>query len=116
MAKTKNNRGSTMKDPKKTHMNTDKTNTRKRNNCDVTMNALVNWYKSEFEKIGWMILAKSKPGMKYKLATYLRSLDRLERKLKCKMEHVELVDRKEDLYIMWNNVKILKAHAKKDLM
>ena len=98
---TKHNRSSTRK-------------TRKQN-CDVTMCGLAQWYKSEFEKIGWMILAKSKPGMKYKLDTYLRSLDRLERKLKCKMEQVEENDRKEDLYIMWNNVKILKAHAKKDL-
>jgi len=49
------------------------------------------------------------------LDTYLRSLDRLEKKLKCKMEQVEENDRKEDLYIMWNNVKILKAHANKDL-
>jgi hypothetical protein len=105
MAKTKNSRPSI-----------NNNNTRKRSNCDVTMNALIIWYKTEFEKIGWMILAKSKPGMKYKLATYLHSLNRLERKLKCKMEHVELADRKEDLYIMWNNVKILKAHAKKDLM
>ena len=83
--------------------------------CEATFHSLHHWYVSEFEKLGWMILAKNR-NMKDKIDTYLNSLDRLHEALTHKLEHLRDSDKREDVMIMLSNVDILIRHAKKDLM
>jgi hypothetical protein len=44
--------------------------------CKATFHAINHWYKEEFEKLGWMVLANHR-GMDDKIMHYKKSLDRL---------------------------------------
>jgi hypothetical protein len=81
--------------------------------CEATYHGIHEWYKDEFEKLGWMILAKDR-GLTDKINTYKNSLKRLKDSIEHKLTHVKETDRKDDLKIMWNNVNILIAHVDKD--
>ena len=81
--------------------------------CEVTFCGLNKWYKEEFEKIGWMILANSK-GMKDKVNLYKTSLNNLKEALEHKLTHTSDPDKIQDIHIMLYNVNILIDHAKKD--
>ena len=81
----------------------------------ATMQGIIQWYTHMFEKLGWMVLAKSKGGMDDKIISYKKSLKRLEEKIKCKIESVHCIDQNTDLIIMLENVYILTEHAMKDL-
>lgn len=82
---------------------------------DVTYNGLTKWYKAEFEKMGWMLLAKKSNNIE-KVTVYLHSLEHLKRDLERKLGKVKDVDKKEDIRIMLTNLNVLIEHAKKDLM
>jgi hypothetical protein len=86
-----------------------------RNKCKYpsTMFYLNKWYMDMFEQLGWMVLAKKK-GMNDKIKEYKLSLGRLKSHLECKIDEVQEVDRKVDLNILLENVKILIAHVDKD--
>jgi hypothetical protein len=90
--------------------------TSKNKHCDdqATMYGLHVWYKSMFEKLGWMVLAHSKGYMKDKVNTYIHSVIHLKNKIECKMNNIHDLDNKEDLKIMYANVCILLNHIKKD--
>lgn len=83
------------------------------NCCEMTFCALSSWYSSEFEKLGWMILADNR-GFTDKIESYKMSLNRLLKSLKMKIKDVKDLDKKHDLELMHHNVEILIKHVEKD--
>lgn len=71
------------------------------------------WYKSVFEKLGWIVLA-NKQEMKNKVEEYKSSVHRLHNSLECKIARVKEHDRRDDLQIMLSNVKVLLEHVNRD--
>jgi len=82
--------------------------------CNATFHGIQAWYKSLFEELGWMILAKEH-GMVDKTGVYKQSLNRLKETIERKMKHTKGFDKKSDLKIMYDNTMILCNHAEKDL-
>ena len=76
----------------------------------ATNDGLIKWYNEMFEKLGWMVLAKSN-GMRDKIVSYKHSLNRLKQHLECKITATFDMDKTNDLKIMLNNVKILISHT-----
>ena len=72
------------------------------------------WYKAEFEKFGWMLLAKHKR-MYAKVDQYKNTLVKLKEGIACKHATVHERDRKDDLAILLDHVTILCAQAHKIL-
>jgi len=83
--------------------------------CEMTFAALQKWYSSEFEKLGWMILAENR-GMNEKVNSYKTSLKYLLHSLELKMKDLKDVDKKHDLKLMIYNVDVLMKHVNKDFM
>jgi len=81
--------------------------------CESTFKGIQTWYKSVFEQLGWMILAKDK-GMTDKISVYVNSIYRIHMAIEQKIKKTTNKDRIEDLQIMLDNVKILLAHVQKD--
>ncbi len=81
--------------------------------CETTMKGLNSWYKSVFEKLGWMILAKEH-GMTDKVKVYVNSIYRIHMAIDQRIKKTSDSDRMEDLRIMKKNVEILLAHVQKD--
>ena len=90
-----------------------KTRSLKKCKYQSTYTALHLWFKSEFEKLGWMVLAKEK-GMHEKVRDYVHSVQRLHDHLFCKIQSTMDKDRLDDLTIMFQDVKVLLAHCKRD--
>ena len=82
--------------------------------CDATFHGIHGWFKSLFEELGWMILAKSR-GMTYKTTVYKHSIERLKKAIEDKIASTKDYDKKNDLKIMHENILILWNHANKDL-
>ena len=80
---------------------------------DVTMKGINRWFKSVFEKLGYMILAKSK-GMTDKIQVYINSVHRLKQAIEEKKNKVYDADKVEDLRIMSANLDVLLKHIHKD--
>jgi len=80
----------------------------------ATMFGLKKWYTKMFEQLGWMVLAKNHR-YEDKIVAYKISLGRLKEKLECKIDTIKNEDKKEDLMIMLDKVKILIRHVKKIL-
>jgi hypothetical protein len=88
---------------------------RKTRKCknDATFVWLNLWYKNEFEKLGWMVLAKNK-GYDDKVEGYKNSVQRLYYQVGCKVKETKDHDKKQDLMIMLKDVKCLMDHIYKD--
>lgn len=109
MAKTKANKGSR----KSYRAGTQKNHGKCAN--PVSTYGFQKWYTAMFEQLGLIVLGKAKGDMPDKIDSYKKSLKRLIHKLECKIDSVEEHDRKVDLQLMCENVKILSAHAHKYL-
>ena len=81
--------------------------------CDATMKGIHMWYAEMFEKLGWMVLAKSR-GMTDKIQVYKNSLLRLKMAIEQKKNTIQDMDKKTDLGIMLDNVNTLMLHVEKD--
>ena len=79
----------------------------------ATLHSLTKWYTEEFEKLGWMVLAK-KHGYYDKIKCYKHSLYRLKDAIETRLKVIKEEDRAYDLKMMLNNVSILIDHANKD--
>ena len=93
--------------------NTNRTRKIPGNCCETTFHGLNKWYKSMFEKLGWMVLAKER-GMTDKVKAYVNSLYRIHMAIEQKMKKTDDKDKMEDLRIMKKNIQILLAHVQKD--
>ena len=83
-------------------------------NCyKTTMHGLHEWYETEFEKLGWMILAKHH-GLNDKIQSYKTTLQHLKQALETKLRLLHDYDKKADVKIMWENVGLLIEHVNKD--
>jgi len=80
---------------------------------DVTMKGINKWFKSVFEQLGYMVLAKSK-GMSNKIQVYINSVHRLKQAIEDKKTKVYDADKVEDLRIMSANLDVLLKHIHKD--
>jgi len=83
------------------------------NCCEATFHGLNEWYKTKFEKLGWMLLAK-KYGITDKIMEYQNSLHRLHLAIEQKIHSIHDKDKKEDLVIMKKNIEYLIDHVKMD--
>jgi hypothetical protein len=81
----------------------------------ATMHGLHKWTEAMFEKLGWMVLAKSRGGDHYnkKVALYKESVDDLFAHLQQKLTLVKEEDRKADIQILLDNVSVLKGFLPK---
>lgn len=80
---------------------------------DYTLCGLHQWYEAMFEKLGWMLLSQ-RNGWTDQILTYKNSISRLEHAIEQRWKQVKDVDSKTDLYIILENVKVLKDHVNKD--
>jgi predicted ATP-binding protein involved in virulence len=81
---------------------------------DATMSGIHHWYKSMFERLGWMILAKHH-GIDDKIISYKNALERLKCTIEEKIKNTRDYDKKADLKIMHGELLVLIDHANKDL-
>ena len=79
----------------------------------ATYSSLTNWYKKMFEKLGFMILAYNK-GHDDQINNYINNLYLLKDSLMEALVEINDPDRKRDLKIMLDNLKILIEHVTED--
>lgn len=82
--------------------------------CDATFDGIREWYKSTYERLGWMILAKTK-GMNEKTLNYKHNIERLRIAILQKRENTHDKDRIEDLAILLKDLEVLVEHVSKYL-
>ena len=75
---------------------------------DATFHGLGCWHKYLFEKLGWMLLAKTY-GHDIQLKAYKNSVDELIIHLNNKHKTLKDKDKKDDIKILLNNAKNLKT-------
>ena len=76
----------------------------------ITFHGVQEWYKHEFEKFGWMLLAKAK-GYDFKLTAYKRAIGHMIESIKHLMGEYQNPDHIHDLKVLLMNSMVLKEHA-----
>lgn len=79
-----------------------------------TMHGLHHWYSCEFEKLGWMVLAKAK-GYDYKIANYKRTIKHLLASIEHVMSEYKDPDNKHDLKVLHMNTMCLWGFVSKHI-
>ena len=84
----------------------------------ATFHGLNDWNKAMFEKLGFMVLMKSRntPITDAKVKNYVDGVDALVDSIKLKMTESKDEDRIADLKIMLANAIVLQKHVKKDFV
>lgn len=85
----------------------------------VTIHGLNEWYKHEFEHLGWMVLAHSRGSngdahCQKKVELYIESIEKLYEHLKLKCAEVESKDIKNDLTILKEDIGLLYRFVTKN--
>jgi hypothetical protein len=80
----------------------------------ATFHGVHEWFVYNFEKLGWMVLAKAK-GYEYKIATYKKSIEHLLKTLEHLMTEYEEKDRLHDLKVLHMQTICLHDHVMKHL-
>jgi len=80
---------------------------------EVTMHSISIMYVKLFEKLGWMIIANSNKD-KEKTKMYLHTLKQVKKIIDNKHKSTKDKDKKDDLFIMSDNLAILIKHADND--
>jgi len=78
-----------------------------------TFGGLQIWFKSLFEELGWMVLAKHM-GYKDKVEVYKNNIRRFQRALRNAEEELEEPDHLRDLQILKERIQILEKHVHHD--
>ena len=79
----------------------------------ATFHGVHHWYKSVFEKLGWMVLADAK-GYDFKVSAYKKSIEHLIKTIKHLMKEYEEHNRLHDLRVLLMNTEVLMKHVEKD--
>jgi hypothetical protein len=77
---------------------------------NVTFHGIQDWYKHEFEKFGWMLLAREK-GYDFKITAYKRAIGHMVESIKHLKSELKDHDKLHDLDILLINSMVLKEHA-----
>ena len=78
----------------------------------ATFQGLNKWTEHLFTHLGWMILA-CEDGLDYKVTTYKKSIVHLRKCIEEKWSKINDPDRKDDLKILLDRVKILELYINK---
>lgn len=77
--------------------------------AEVTMMGLYSWYKSLFERSGWMILAMEKAHWD-SLKNFCSEIDHLIDAIQERKKTIKEQDRMDDLNILQKNLRTLHRH------
>lgn len=80
----------------------------------MTMDGLQKWYTSQFDKLGWMVLAKAK-GCGHRVTTYKKTVKHLKSSIEHLMTEYKDPDRIHDLKVLHMNVVHLNDFIAKHL-
>ncbi|ABT16877.1 hypothetical protein ATCVNEJV2_894R [Acanthocystis turfacea Chlorella virus NE-JV-2] len=82
----------------------------------ATFQGLTDWNKAMFEKLGFMVLMKSRntPLSDAKVKNYVDGVDALVASIRMKISETRDQDCVADLKIMLSNAIVLQKHVKKD--
>ncbi len=76
------------------------------------MHGIHEWYEREFEKFGWMLLARAK-GYDFKLRAYCEAIQHLLKTIEHVAAEYKDPDRRHDLNVLRMNTEVLLAAAQK---
>ena len=72
-----------------------------------TMHGLQEWYRMQFEKVGWMVLWKAK-GVDHRIVSYKKNITHLIESIKHVSAEYKDPDRKHDLAVLQMNAETLR--------